>query len=154
MRILLVFTFVGLLTSVSSAQKVKFSGTLFDHNGAVIVKGRVAAKSDKTKSVSVSTSDDDGRFQMELEPGLYSLAVEGTGFLAIMHPEYLVVNSPTGMKMDFVMFGSRNHEPCGYSGADCLPARMLIKEFSVRYSPNLKEIIEDFTDLNKKEKNK
>jgi hypothetical protein len=154
MRILLVLTFVGFLTAVSSAQKVKFSGTLFDYNGAVIVKGTVAARSDQTKSATVSTSDDDGRFQMDLEPGLYSLEVEGTGFLAIKYPEYLVVNSPTGMKMDFVMFGSRYHEPCGYSGTDCSPAGMLIKEFSVKYSPNLKQIVEDFRDLNKKEKDK
>jgi hypothetical protein len=120
----------------------------------MIVKGKVSVRSDKTMSVTVGTSADDGRFQIELEPGLYSLEVEGIGFLTIKYPEYLVVNSPTGMKMDFVMFGSRYHEPCAYSGTDCSPAGMLIKEFSVKYSPNLKQIVEDFSDLNKKEKDK
>jgi len=40
------------------------------------------------------------------------------------------------------------------AGGDCLPAKMLIREFSVKYSPSLEKIVENFSDLNKKSKNK
>jgi len=94
------------------------------------------------------------QFGLDLKPGLYSLEISGSGFLTIKYPEYLIVNSSTGMKMDFVMFGARFHEPCGVSGADCLPARMLIQEFAIKYSPELKQIRKDFSDLDQKKHNK
>jgi hypothetical protein len=72
--------------------------------------------------------------------------VASDGFLTIKYKEFLVVNSTNGtMSMDFVLFGGKYHEPCGFSGADCLPAKSLIRFYKVEYTPKLKEIVEEFS---------
>jgi hypothetical protein len=154
MKILLIIVFISLFSCFAAAQKISFSGTVFDYNGALVPGAKVTATADKSNIQSVGISNDQGQFQLELEHGMYAIEVTRTGFLTIKYSEFLIVNSASGMKMDFVMFGARYHEPCGVSGGDCLPARMLIRDFSVKYSPNLKQLIEDFSDLNKNKKNK
>ena len=134
------------------AQIVKLSGTVFDSTGAVVVGVKVAATPETGKQPTFGTSNESGDFQIHLAPGLYALEVSGNGFLTIQYPEFLVVNSTTGMKVDFVMFGAKYHEPCGVSGSDCLPERLLIRNFKVRYSPTLKQLRDDFSDLEKQKK--
>ena len=150
MKLFAISLFCLVFFTATSAQTIKFSGTIFDYNGAVVVGARVTATRKKSDSPISAKSNEDGQFQIDLKSGLYSLEISGNGFLTIKYPEYLVVNAPSGMKMDFVMFGSRYHEPCGVGGGDCLPARLLIKEFTIKYSPQMKQIREDFTDLNNK----
>jgi hypothetical protein len=148
--LILLISFVA----VTLGQKVKLSGIVFDYNGAVVPIANVRATSAKSVRHVSAVSNDEGVYQLELQPGLYSLEVSRDGFLTLGYSEYLVVNASAGMKLDFVMFGAMYHEPCGPAGAPCLHSRQLIKEFKVKYTPSLKELIEDFTDLNKQKNNK
>jgi hypothetical protein len=126
------------------SQNIKITGTIFDPNGAVVTSSQIRAVDQKGHSF-VGASDTEGCFEITLIPGMYSLEVSAPAFLTIKHPEFLVVNSTTGkMTMDFVVFGGKSHEPCGYSGADCLPAKSLIQSYEVKYSPKLKDIVEEF----------
>jgi hypothetical protein len=149
MRTILLIAILFSSTFIVSAQRVNFSGTIFDPSGAVVVGANVVAIYSKSKSMLSCTSNTEGVFNLDLEPGLYSLEVNKDGFLTLKYPEFLLVNSTTGMRMDFVMFGARYHEPCGVSGGDCLPTRMLIRNYSLKYSPSLKQIAEDFSDINR-----
>ena len=144
----LIFIFACSLVSV--AQTIKLTGTMFDPNGAVIVNGQITAIDDKTRSVQ-GKSDSYGRFEIDLAPGIYAINVSATGFITLMYSEFLVVNATTGkMAIDFVLFGGKYHEPCGYSGADCLPAKSLIRSYEVKYSPKLKDIRSEFAPEEKK----
>jgi len=154
MKVRLVWVVIVFCASSVAAQKISFSGTVFDYNGSVVSSANLTATADKSKVISSASANGEGRFRLDLEPGLYSIEISRDGFLKIKYPEFMIVNAQNGMKMDFVMFGARYHEPCGVSGEDCLPAKMLIREFSVKYSPGLKQLIEDFSDLNKNKKDK
>lgn len=151
MKLGVVVFLVLALFAVSSGQKVKFSGTVYDYNGAVVASATINGRSEKGQLTS-GKSNDDGKFEIELQPGLYALEVSANGFLTVQYEEYLIVNSPVGMRMDFVLFGARWHEPCGVGGADCLPSRLLIRNYKIKYSPSLKQIREDFSDLIKNTK--
>lgn len=154
MKVIYLCAFLCLFVPSIAGQKISVSGTVFDYNGAVVPGAKITAIADKSKAKSTATSKSEGEFRLDVEPGLYSIEANGDGFLSVKYPEFLIVNSASGMRLDFVMFASRYHEPCGYGGGNCLPAEMLIREFSVKYSPSLKQLIENFSDLNKKSKNK
>jgi hypothetical protein len=133
-------------------QTVKLTGTIFDPNGALVINGQISAVDGKGRTISAQTNSE-GQFNLDLAPGIYSLDIAAPGFLTIKHKEFLVVNTTTGrMSSDFVLFAGKYHEPCGYSGADCLPAKSLIRSCEVRYSPKLREILEEFTDSKASEK--
>lgn len=146
MKYYLAVLFICCFSLSAFGQAVKLTGTIFDPNGALVVNGQISAVDEKGRATSAQTNSE-GRFNLDLAPGLYSLDVAAPGFLTIKHKEFLVVNATTGrMSSDFVLFAGKYHEPCGYSGADCLPAKSLIRSYEVRYSPRLKEIVEEFTD--------
>jgi hypothetical protein len=140
--------FIAAIVTVASAaygQKIKLSGVVYDPHGSLVVGATVSATNSKGKLVSVN-SGRLGSYQLELEPGIYAIDVASDGFLTIKYKEFLVVNSTNGtMSMDFVLFGGKYHEPCGFSGADCLPAKSLIRFYKVEYTPKLKEIVEEFS---------
>lgn len=145
--IALIFVFVFSFYALS--QNIKLTGTMFDPNGALIANGQIRAVDEKGHSVAGSSSTEGG-FEINLIPGIYSVEVSAPGFLTIKHSEFLIVNSTTGkMMMDFVLFGGKYHEPCGYSGADCLPAKSLIRSYEVNYSPKLKDIRDEFAPVRK-----
>ena len=144
MRVIQVIILVLALTWCASGQRVRFSGAIFDSTGAVVVSATIEARSEKGQHTAAK-SNGEGKFEIELQPGLYEIDVSAPGFLTVQYSEYLVVISPSGMKMDFVMFGGKWHEPCGYSGADCLPARSLIKSYQIKYTPKLQEIRDEFS---------
>ena len=152
MKLFLAFIFTIFLVSFVRSQNVKLTGSVFNPNGAVVVSAKVEARSENKRLFSGVTNNE-GRFEVELPAGLYALEVSATGFLTIEYEEYLIVNTfDRKMAMDFVMFGAMWHEPCGYSGADCLPSRLLIKNYRIKYSPSLKQIRDDFSALTKKKK--
>lgn len=135
-----------------SGQTVRLTGSIFDPNGAVVVNGEVKAVDQKGRATSAN-SNAEGEFLLILAPGIYALEVAAIGFLTVKHKEFLIVNSTTGkMSFDFVLFGSKYHEPCGYSGANCLPSKSLIRGYEVRHSPSLTEIWKEFTDFPKSSK--
>jgi len=137
--------FVFFLVGFVNSQNIKFTGTVYDSNGAVVPGAKINATHEKGPKFTGS-SNNEGEFVIPVVPGIYALDVSAPGFLSIKYDEYFVVNSTNGkMKMDFVLFGSKYHEPCGYSGADCLPTKLRIKSVKVEYSPKLKEIRDDFS---------
>lgn len=128
----------------ASAQNIKLVGSTFDPNGAIVIGAKIEARSEDGK-VWQAASSGEGRFELELPTGLYSLSVSATGFLTVRYSEYLIVNTfERKMAMDFVMFGALWHEPCGVSGANCLPKELLIKDYKVEHSPKLKDIKKRF----------
>ncbi len=134
-----------------ASQTVKFFGTTFDPNGALVVKATITATDEKKRSVS-SYSNEEGQFEINLAPGIHAVDVSAIGFLAIKLKEFFVVDSTTGkMSMDFVLFGAKYHEPCGVSGADCLPSKSLIRSYEITHSPKLRELRDEFAP-NKKPK--
>lgn len=149
---------ISILTFVSvlSGQKVKLSGTVYDPNGSVIVGAKVDGRYEKGEVFS-ATSGSNGKFEVQIYPGLYTLRISNPGFLTIEYSEYLVVNAAEGMTMDLVMFGAKYHEPCGVSGSDCLSSTSLRKSYQVKYIPSLWEIRKEFspeTRLDKSKENK
>lgn len=137
-----------------SAQNIKLTGTVYDPGGALVASAQIKTVDEKGHAL-VGSSNSEGVFEINLIPGLYSIEVSGPGFLTIKQREYLVVNSTNGkMSIDFVLFGAKYHEPCGYSGADCLPAKSLIRSYEVNYSPKLKEIRDEFAPVQKSQEKK
>jgi hypothetical protein len=135
-----------------SGQTIKLTGSIFDPGGAVVVNGNIKVIDQKGRATSAN-SNSEGEFLLNLLPGIYALEVGATGFLTVRHKEFLIVNSTTGrMSFDFILFGAKYHEPCGYSGANCLPAKSLIRDYEVKYSPTLTEIWKEFTDFPKSSK--
>jgi len=130
------------LTFVSGVfgQSTKLSGVIYDPAGAVVVGAEVKVINAAGKA-HVAKSNSEGAYSLELHPGVHSINVSQSGFITLRIEEYLVVRSTFGkMNYDFVLFGSRNHEPCGYSGADCLSKKDLVDKITVTPSPSLKKI--------------
>lgn len=115
-------------------------------SGAVVPGARISSIDERGKSL-FATSDANGTYGLGLVPGIYSISVATPGFLTIKDGQFFVVKSTLGkMSLDFVMFGAKYHEPCGYSGAACLPAEALIKSYEIVYSPKLRELNRIFND--------
>ena len=143
MKLLTSILAVLILATGSFAQRTSLVGTIYDPNGAVIVGARVDAEHEKGEKASAE-SDPDGSFSLQLVTGIHKLTVSAPGFISVELSEYLIVRT-SQMKMDFVLFGGKYHEPCGYSGADCLPADLLLKKSKVENSPSLKKIRDNFS---------
>lgn len=144
MRFFLAVIFVLGFSFLAFGQEVNLTGTVYDPSGSVVAGAHIKAIDEKGHSLS-ATSDFEGSFLLKLVPGIYAIDVSAPGFLTIKYNEFLVVNSTKGkMIMDFVMFGGKYQEPCGVSGADCLPKNALINEYQVNYSPRPKEIWSEF----------
>ena len=147
MKSLIALLFILAVSTCAFSQKIQVGGTLFDPTGAVVAHGQVRTVDQKGGVVN-SSPNAEGQFEINLIPGVYSIEVSATGFLTIKQEEFLVVNSTTGkMAVDFVLFGGKFHEPCGYSGADCLPSK--IRSYEIKYSPKLKELHEEFSGASK-----
>ena len=153
MKYLLALLFVFACSSFAFGQDVKLTGIVYDPQGAIVAGAQIKVVDEKGHS-TLGSSDLEGSFLLKLVPGIYAIDVSAPGFLTIKYNEYLVVNSAKGMAMDFVIFGGKYHEPCGVSGADCLPAKALIKSYQINYSPKLKEIRDEFSPETKPRNNK
>ncbi|MFT3744852.1 MAG: carboxypeptidase-like regulatory domain-containing protein [Pyrinomonadaceae bacterium] len=146
MKYVISLLFILFASFSSFGQSVTLAGTIFDPSGALVTNGQIKAVDEKG-SVVTGASNSEGRFEIKLVPGIYSLEISAPGFLTIKNTEFLVVNSRTGMVSDFVLFGGKYHEPCGYGGDNCLPAKSLIQSYEVRYSPKLKDIRDEFAPI-------
>ena len=122
------FILLAFLTVVQG-QNIKLSGTVYDPNGAVVPRANVKV-TDKSGHRFKAITNDEGSFLLALIPGLYTIEIERPGFTKLIYKEYRIVDSTFGkMNIDFVIFGSSDHEPCGYTGADCLnPGPIEVKE--------------------------
>lgn len=124
--------------------KIVLTGNVFDPNGALVPGAQIRATG-ASGAITSTDSSASGIFSLPIAPGLYRLQITKSGFISANFPEFLVVNSGTGkMSMDIVLFPGLSHSPCGYSGADCLPANLLIESYEIRYVPSLRRLITDF----------
>ena len=56
-----------------------------------------------------------------MSPEFYKISFEQPGFKNFIIDNFKIVNSTYGkISQDIVLDGDNSHEPCGYSGADCL----------------------------------
>jgi hypothetical protein len=77
---------VGMLAAAAVAQSVtgSISGTVTDSAGGVIVGASVTLRSDQTGSTRTATTSEDGRFSFAaLQPGVYTIKVEQSGFQSL-----------------------------------------------------------------------
>ena len=108
-----IIVFVFSLVSFVNGQSIKFTGTVYDPNGAVVSGAKITVTHEKGRMFT-ARSNNEGEFATAVVPGIYVIDVSAPGFLSVIYDEYLVVNSTTGtMKTDFVLFGTKYHEPCG-----------------------------------------
>jgi len=95
---------VTLLTGSENAlRKMRLSAAIFDENGAIIVTARVtAARSDGKKFDAHLNSE--GKYELHLPFGVYSIEVAAPGFCRKVFPGYRVVDAAfEKMSLDFVM---------------------------------------------------
>src|SRR5262245_35035243 len=80
--LLLLLPLLCVLTASAFAQSQLISGTVTDEKGAVIQSAKVTITDEAKKSVIREvTTNDNGRFEaLNIQPGLYSIAVEAPGF--------------------------------------------------------------------------
>jgi catecholate siderophore receptor len=64
----------------STSQPGRLSGRIVDQTGAPLASARVIVKTVGTDAVRQVTTDSDGRFTLDLEPGEYSVLVSADGF--------------------------------------------------------------------------
>lgn len=105
----------------ADAQKIALSGVLYDANGAVIVGATVKAINKKGDGFE-TRSNDEGIYIINLSPEIYKISFEQPGFKKFIIDNLRIVNSTYGkINQDIVLdvYSSHEHEPCGYSGADC-----------------------------------
>ncbi len=129
MKILLVLVLVLSLVIVANTQVL--TGTVYDAQGALIPK--VKAINEKGKVFETETNDE-GIYSLNLpfndftkisskqfKISKYEIVVECGGFEKNILKDFKFISAyPNEMILDVSLDGA-NPEPCGYSGADCLP---------------------------------
>ena len=120
MKLAKVLFLLFVLATLVHGQEIKLTGIIYDPNGAVVSLADVKAIDKEGRSFRAK-SNNEGSFLLELVPDLYTIEIDASGFRKLKYQEFRVVKSTFGkMNIDFVIFGSTDHEPCGYSGGDCL----------------------------------
>jgi len=80
------------------ADLVMLTGTVFDQNGAVIVRADIQITNRQTKEIVFLRSNDDGRFSVsELPPGTYQLVINAPGFKELKVAELKLAAGETAM---------------------------------------------------------
>jgi hypothetical protein len=100
---LLICTFA--ISALAQNNKGAIVGTVKDPNDALVSKAQVKVTSVKTGEVRTADTSDEGTFTVtNLEPGLYNVTVEGTGFQAVTF-EAVQVETNSRLPLD-VKFGT------------------------------------------------
>lgn len=159
MKFLIVTFYVTALSLCIFGQNIKLTGTVYDPNGAIVVGAEVNAISAE-KRQSSTKSKDDGIFLLDLVPGIYRLEFYSPGFKTNAVNKYHIVNSTYGkMSFDVVLHVSTEHEPCGYSGGDCITVAVQKSEVSILSNkiptqPKIKKIKKGNKTIKKEKKDK
>jgi len=111
------------------------SGTLYDATGAVIPKSKVTVINERGEKFEVLTNDD-GVYSLSLPFNSYDaktssanfriakfeivVDLEYRGFEKFSVRDFKFVPAYSGKMIFDIALDSRNPEPCGYAGADCL----------------------------------
>ena len=114
MKILQTLILIFGLAVFANAQKTNLSGTVYDANGAVIVKSKVTAVNQKGEKFETLTNED-GVYKLDLtyipvEPGFsykmakYDITVEAAGFEKFTLQNFKVTGKYTAkMQLDFAL---------------------------------------------------
>src|SRR5215217_1598505 len=75
---------ISAISAVAQNNKGAIVGTVKDPNDALVAKAQVKVTSAKTGEVRSTDTSDDGTYTVtNLEPGAYTVSVEGAGFQAV-----------------------------------------------------------------------
>ncbi len=135
MKFLQILVLILGLTILVNAQKAILSGTLYDATGAVIPKSKVTVINERGEKFEVLTNDD-GVYSLSLPFNSYDaktssanfriakfeivVDLEYRGFEKFSVRDFKFVPAYSGKMIFDIALDSRNPEPCGYAGADCL----------------------------------
>lgn len=135
MKILQILFLVLGFTVLTNAQKSILTGTLYDATGAVIPKEKVTAINEKGEKFEALTNED-GVYSLSLPFNSYEakkptpdfrvaefeivVDLEYRGFEKLSIKDFKFVPAYSGKMFFDIALDSRNLEPCGYAGADCL----------------------------------
>ncbi len=94
LKLAFVFTFVIAMSGIAMAQSTTtgaIGGSVTNPNHELVAGAAVTARNSETNKEDTATSDDQGRFRIvNLQPGLYTVTVNATGF-GLFTQENLVV---------------------------------------------------------------
>ena len=140
MRISQVLVLIFGLTIFVNAQKAFLSGTLYDAVGAVIPEVKVTAVNEKGEKFETVTNND-GVYSLSLPYNLYEartssanfkiarfeiiVDLEYRGFEKFVVKDFKFIPAYSGKMFFDIALDTKNPEPCGYAGADCLKTPIL-----------------------------
>lgn len=112
------------LSETGKEKTITLTGAVYDWNGAVVVNAKIVAYRRDNNAQFESKTNDSGIYEIELPFAVYKIEINSAGFRTSKIENYRIVDSTYGkMSMDLVLNvdTDNKHEPCGYSGANCLP---------------------------------
>lgn len=134
MKFLQILVLILGLAALVNAQKAILTGTVYDANGAVIIKAKVTAVNQKGEKFEAFTNDE-GIYVLTLpykdydstpnfKIAKYDITVdrENFGFEKFVLKDFKFVGKfNVQMNIDFALdVSAMNPEPCGYGGDGCL----------------------------------
>ena len=135
MKILQILVLILGLVIFTNAQKAILSGTLYDAVGAVIPDVKIMAINEKGEKFEALTNDN-GVYSLMLPFNQYDaktsssnfkiakfeivVDLENRGFEKFVTKDIKLIPAYSGRMFFDIALDSRNPEPCGYAGADCL----------------------------------
>ena len=135
MKFLQVLILMFTLLVYANAQKAVLTGAVYDAVGAVIVKAKVTAVNEKGEIFETETNDE-GIYSLNLPYNNYDartssanfkiskyeivVDLENRGFERRVIKDFKFIPAYTGKMFFDIALDSKNPEPCGYGGADCL----------------------------------
>ena len=83
------------------------SGRVTDRNGAVVVRARITISASTSKRSVIRTTNDEGQYAVDLEPGTYDVIAEANGFKTA-HRESIPIARESRSYVDFVLYESES----------------------------------------------
>ncbi len=136
MKRLLLITLAVLLFTISSAGQTRDSlqtgqssatltGTIYDINGAVIVRARVIAYSLDGKAYEAQTNDE-GVYKIQVPLAVYTVVATAPGFCLKRVGHFRIVKATSGkMSLDMVLDVADERKPCAI---ESMPTRKFEKK--------------------------
>ncbi len=135
MKILQILVLIVCSTVFANAQKAILTGTLYDAGGAVIPKAKVTAVNEKGETF-VTETNDEGIYSLSLSYNNYDsktasvnfkiskyeiiVDLENRGFEKRIIKDFKFIPAYSEKMLFDIALDTKNPEPCGYAGADCL----------------------------------
>lgn len=78
------------------------SGRVTDRNGAVVVRARITIVAGSSKQSVIRTTNDEGQYVADLEPDIYDVSAEASGFKTV-YRKSIPVSRESRSYVDFVL---------------------------------------------------